>query len=274
MKKTFKIFAVAAITFTSLMTSFDQGQKPMMKNSSNKNKVVKYFPNLSKVHAAGPSSQELYSAIKSTINTDLGGLIDDINELLGSASITACSSVPSESKELKVDGSYSIHSEPVGSVSFPISELGITLDKKLVYKLNSTAIGVLYLDCDKEAALVKYLGKNNSDDWNVAVAYADVDSGEHILMAEDYNAGTDYEAAKVAVYYLETSSAQKLRYIYNPTTAANALTGYFEASPNGTVTGNSVTDVSDSINENTALTNLSGTGFVSPATSFNVSISL
>lgn len=259
-KKILKPLTVFAISFSALMFSVNQDSQSRMRHSQ-KPKLIKFMPSISKANATVLSTQSLYDNVKSSINSDLGELVDGVNELLSSASISSCISIPSGDQELKVDGNYSIHSAPVGAHTFPISELSVTLDKKLVYKLGGQSIGVLYLDCDQDVAEVRYLGKNNGDDWDVAVAYADVDSGEHILMAQDYNAGTGYDAADVAIYYLESASSQAVRYMYNPTTNGNELAGFIEASVSGTVTGNVISDVSASIDENTALTNLVRTGF-------------
>lgn len=275
MKKSIsKPISIFALSLTAIMFSFNHSNS-RVKGAISENKFIKFIPSINRAMATTRTSQEHYTAMKTAVNTDLGELVDGINDLLRSASITSCSSIPTTSQQLKVDGSYSIHSEAVGSHSFPITELGITLDRKLVYKLNSTSIGVLYLDCDSEAAEVRYLGKQNSDDWDVAVAYADVSSGthegEHILMAEDYNAGSGYDAADFAVYYLEGGSTQKVQFMYN-STGSGDTTGYVEANVNSNVTGNTITDVSASIDEAAALNNLASGATFSASGSVTISL--
>lgn len=246
-----KIIAISSIATAALVLSLTTMTTNQSKKSIKKNgmRLSEVRIGLNKALAATPQShhQTVYDAAKREVNTEVKNVIDQINKLLAGAKITSCDNVPAVSTTAfytSTDGD--LYSSTVGSHSFAISSVsGVTFTKKLELKLTgtSTTVGVLYADCNTGAMEVRYKGRAAGDDTDLLIAYYENETTglESILMFSDYDAN-GYNAAKVAVHYVEGASSQSITYGY----AESSSTGYrgtFTANTSGQVTDAVDTDV-------------------------------
>jgi hypothetical protein len=190
---------------------------------------------------------DIYNSAKREVNMEVKGVVDAVNTLLTAASITSCSSIPAVSvTKFYTNGTHDLYSStvPVRPVPLTVSGKSFSYTHLLELKLSSTnaTVGRLYIDCTNGAIEVRYMGKNDGGDTNLAIAYyEDSSARQTILMVTDYLAGTGYNAAKMAVYYTEGVSSQTVTYGYAE--AATGATGTLTADTGGNVTAATDGDV-------------------------------